>query len=347
MSHIALYRKYRPTNFNEVKGQDSAVAYLTSIIASGRVPHAILLTGGRGTGKTTLARIFARELGVSPYDIYEIDAASNNGVEEIRNLREEVHTRPAQSKYKVYILDEVHMLSKQAFNAFLKTLEEPPEHVIFVMATTELHKILPTVVSRCQVITLEKPNQTVIADQLVTVAKSEEKILPQEFALLIAERAHGSFRDALVMLDQVLEHTKGATITESDITSIGLRSVDHLVFQFLSGIKSGDKELLFTLVQEIAQTHRDGTADFLEKVIQVVRIVLYSIHVSELWKKHSTAFPQDQQELLLSYNDTMIGTPRFLEQLLDMYRQVKQSNIPEIPLELAIIEILSNNTNVK
>lgn len=346
MSHIALYRKYRPTTFTEVKGQESAVSYLSSIITSGRVPHAILLTGGRGIGKTTLARIFARELGVSPYDIYEIDAASNNGVDEIRNLREEVNTRPAQSKYKVYILDEVHMLSRQAFNAFLKTLEEPPEHVIFVMATTELHKVLPTVISRCQVIHLEKPTQSIIAEQLITVAKNEGKELSVEYAGLIAERAQGSFRDALVMLDQVFERASQSVIQESDIAAIGLRSVDHLVFQFLSAIASSNKEQIFSIIQEVAQTHKDGIADFLEKVIQVVRSVLYSLHVPVLWEKSTNTFPDDQKKLIADYSNSIIGKPDFLIKLLAVHAEVKRSTIPEIPLELAIIEILGNNTTI-
>lgn len=346
MSHIALYRKYRPTTFAEVKGQESAVSYLSSVITSGRVPHAILLTGGRGIGKTTLARIFARELGVSPYDIYEIDAASNNGVDEIRNLREEVNTRPAQSKYKVYILDEVHMLSRQAFNAFLKTLEEPPEHVIFVMATTELHKVLPTVISRCQVIHLEKPTQSIIAEQLITVAKNEEKELSVEYAGLIAERAQGSFRDALVMLDQVFERASQSVIQESDIAAIGLRSVDHLVFQFLSAIASRNKEQVFSIIQEVAQTHKDGIADFLEKVIQIVRSVLYSLHVPVLWEKSANTFPDDQKKLIVDYGNSIIGKPDFLIKLLAVHGEVKRSTIPEIPLELAIIEILGNNTTI-
>lgn len=347
MSHIALYRKYRPITFDQVKGQNSAVAYLSSIIKSERVPHAILLTGGRGIGKTTLARIFARELGVSPYDIYEIDAASNNGVDEIRALREEVNTRPAQSKFKVYILDEVHMLSKQAFNAFLKTLEEPPKHVIFIMATTELHKIIPTVLSRCQVVHLEKPTQEVITEQLINIAEQENKKLEKPEAQLIADRADGSFRDALVILGQVFEQIKNDTVTSKDLLTVGLRSVDHLRFQFLTAIVEKKQETLFLLTQEITQTHEKGVAEFVEKLIKLVRMVLYVKYAPVLWEKESDTLSDDQKEMIVNYGKTSIGTPEFLLKLLNVYEQVKRSNVPEIPLELAIIEILGNNTEVK
>jgi DNA polymerase-3 subunit gamma/tau len=157
MSHISLYRKYRPSNFDEVLGQEAIVATLQSALKSGNISHAYLFAGSRGTGKTSIARIFAKELGTSPNDIYEIDAASNNGVDEMRELTSGVNTLPFDSKYKVYILDEVHMLSKSSFNALLKTLEEPPAHVIFLLATTELHKVLDTVKSRCQVFEFKKP----------------------------------------------------------------------------------------------------------------------------------------------------------------------------------------------
>jgi DNA polymerase III, gamma/tau subunits len=155
--HIALYRKHRPQSFKEVRNQDHIVSVLEGAIEKGEIPHALLFSGTRGTGKTTLARIFARELGVKDSDLYEIDAASNRGIDDIRELREAVHTVPYESPYKVYIIDEVHMLTKEAFNALLKTLEEPPSHVVFMLATTEEEKLLDTILSRCQVFHLREP----------------------------------------------------------------------------------------------------------------------------------------------------------------------------------------------
>ncbi|MFA6992937.1 MAG: AAA family ATPase, partial [Candidatus Gracilibacteria bacterium] len=151
----ALYRKYRPQSFKDVIGQDHVVKTLEGALKLGNIFHAYLFAGSRGTGKTTLARIVAAELGASGNDIYEIDAASNNGVDEMRALNEAVNTMPFNSPYKVYIFDEVHMFSKSAFNALLKTLEEPPKHVIFILATTEMDKLPETVVSRCQVFQLK------------------------------------------------------------------------------------------------------------------------------------------------------------------------------------------------
>jgi DNA polymerase-3 subunit gamma/tau len=159
---LALYRKYRPKNFDEVLGQDHVVSVLESSVKTNKVSHAYLFAGTRGLGKTSIARIFASTIGTSKNDIYEIDAASNTSVEDIRNLNDSVFTLPFESKYKVYILDEVHMLSKSASNALLKTLEEPPAHVVFILATTETHKIPETVLSRCETYTFKKPSQEVL-----------------------------------------------------------------------------------------------------------------------------------------------------------------------------------------
>jgi DNA polymerase-3 subunit gamma/tau len=188
MSHIALYRKYRPETFDDVLGQDAIVASLKHAIAQEKVSHAYLFAGSRGTGKTSIARIFARALGTSANDIYEIDAASHNGVDEIRELRDGVATLPFDSKYKVYILDEVHMLSKPAFNALLKTLEEPPKHVVFILATTELHKVPETVRSRCQIFEFKKPHAALLASFVQAIAKKEGGAVDDGAAELIVKR---------------------------------------------------------------------------------------------------------------------------------------------------------------
>ena len=184
----ALYRKYRPQTFADVIGQDHIVKILEAQTKSGDVSHAYVFAGTRGTGKTSVARIFAHAIGTSANDIYEIDAASNNGVDEMRALNESVNTLPFESKYKVYILDEVHMLSKSASNALLKTLEEPPAHVIFILATTEIHKILDTVLSRCEVYTFKKPTQEVLKKVAMTVAKKAGCMIDEPSAELVADR---------------------------------------------------------------------------------------------------------------------------------------------------------------
>ncbi|MEI6553855.1 MAG: AAA family ATPase, partial [bacterium] len=193
-AHSSLYRTYRPANWAEVIGQEHIISVLEDSIKSGKVAHAYLFCGGRGTGKTSVARIFARELGTSDKDLYEIDAASNTSVDDIRNLNESVHTMPFDSTYKVYILDEVHMLSKSAFNAFLKTLEEPPKHVIFILATTEMQKLPETVISRCQTFQFKKPNVEVLKKISIDIAKKEGIKIDDEVGALIALLGDGSFR---------------------------------------------------------------------------------------------------------------------------------------------------------
>jgi DNA polymerase-3 subunit gamma/tau len=169
--HRALYRKYRPQTFAEVRGQDQVVKVLQGALSQNHIGHAYLFAGGRGTGKTSVARIFARAVGVGDTDLYELDAASNRGIDDVRTLREAVNTLPFSSPYKVYIIDEVHMLTKEAFNALLKTLEEPPAHVIFILATTEMEKLPDTIVSRCEVHQFKQPSRAMLKEQVIDVAK--------------------------------------------------------------------------------------------------------------------------------------------------------------------------------
>lgn len=187
--------------------------FLESSIAQKKVSHAYLFCGGRGTGKTTVARIFARDIGCNPEDIIEIDAASNRGIDEIRELREAVRTSPFSSPYKVYIIDEAHMLTKEAANALLKTLEEPPSHVIFILATTDPEKLPATIVSRCQKLIFKSPGIDTLAKRLLYITKQEAKDMSEESAVFIARHGKGSYRDALGVLEQIL--------------TIGSKTIDH------------------------------------------------------------------------------------------------------------------------
>jgi len=206
----ALYRKYRSKSLDEIVGQEHIITALKTALEKGRLSHAYLFTGPRGVGKTSVARILAHEINNLPYteedahiDIIEIDAASNRGIDEIRDLREKIYIAPTTGKYKVYIIDEVHMLTPQAFNALLKTLEEPPEHVVFILATTESHKLPATIISRTQRYTFRPANQIQLVAHLRSIADKEKIKISDEALELIAEHGDGSFRDSVGLLDQV------------------------------------------------------------------------------------------------------------------------------------------------
>ena len=227
----ALYRKYRPTKISDVIGEDQVTTPLASALKSGKFSHSYLFTGPRGCGKTSVARIFAHEVNHFPYeiedsytDIIEIDAASNTGVDNIRELREKAAIAPSKGKYKVYIIDEVHMLSKSAFNALLKTLEEPPAHVIFIMATTDAYKVPITITSRAQVYNFQLASPDVMFKHLKSIAE-KEKIQIEDAALeIIVSRGGGSFRDSISLLDQISTLSDGQNIIQKEavISALGL-----------------------------------------------------------------------------------------------------------------------------
>ena len=248
MSYQALYRKWRPTAFSDVKGQDHIVTTLRNQIKSDRIGHAYLFCGTRGTGKTTIAKIFAKAVNCEhPIDgnpcgecpackaiaagtsmnVIEIDAASNNGVDNIREIRDEVQYSPTEGKYKVYIIDEVHMLSIGAFNALLKTLEEPPSYVIFILATTEAHKIPITILSRCQRYDFHRISIDTIADRLTKLMQAENINVEDKAIKYIAKAADGSLRDALSLLDQCIAFYLGRDIKYENVLDV-LGAIDCL-----------------------------------------------------------------------------------------------------------------------
>lgn len=270
--HVALYRKYRPSTFAEVVGQVDAVNLLESAIKHKKVAHAYLFVGGRGTGKTTVARIVARELGCSPEDIIEIDAASNRGIEEVRELREAVRTAPFSSPYKVYILDEAHMLTKEAANALLKTLEEPPAHVVFILATTDPQKLPLTIVSRTQKIVFNEPDIETLSRQLIHVAEQEGYTLPMDAAESIARHGKGSYRDALGILEQTLTVSSKKINADDVATRLG-EPTEEVIIGLVSALCEKDTK---TIIKNIQILEKEGVSPLrsYDGVISVIRQAL-------------------------------------------------------------------------
>lgn len=253
----ALYRRYRPRSLDEVVGQPQITDILKSSIKNGKISHAYLFIGPRGTGKTSVARILAHEINGFKYeleddylDIIEIDAASNTGVDNIRDLKERAIIAPTKGKYKVYIIDEVHMLSKSAFNALLKTLEEPPEHVIFIMATTDANKVPITIRSRSQVFTFKLADPSTMFDHLKDICKKEKIDIDDEALKIVVKRGGGSFRDSLSLLDQVSTLSDGKITAELLNQSLGLPQ-DELVEKLLNAYVNADSATISQTLREL------------------------------------------------------------------------------------------------
>lgn len=255
----ALYRKYRSRSLDEVLGQDHVTSILHRALEQGKIAHAYLLTGPRGVGKTSVARILAHEINHLPYDddssnldIIEIDAASNNGVDDIRALREKAQVAPVSAPKKVYIIDEVHMLSKSAFNALLKTLEEPPEHVVFILATTDADRLPATILSRVQQFFFRPIPTEIMTRQLMNIAKKEGFAIEEDAARLIAERSRGGFRDGISMLDQLsILATSDRPLTANMVTEYLGLSDATMLGNLLDSYPSDDSEKVLNIFQEL------------------------------------------------------------------------------------------------
>lgn len=270
----ALYRKYRSKNLDEVVGQEHVTTTLKNALKSGKISHAYLLTGPRGTGKTSIARILAHEVNNLQYsdqahlDIIEIDAASNRRIDEVRDIRDKVRIAPSSAKYKVYIIDEVHMLTKEAFNALLKTLEEPPKHAIFILATTEVHKLPETIISRTQRFNLKPITSSDIAKHLAKLAKAEKITVSDEALGLIAKHSNGGLRDAISLFDQLASHQD--TIEASDVqTLLGIAPQDS-INELMSVLDiASPKQLIETLTQ--FETHGFQAPQIAHQLSEAIR----------------------------------------------------------------------------
>lgn len=340
MSEHALYRKYRPEAFSDLVGQEHIVSTLEGALKNDKLAHAYLFSGGRGTGKTTSARIVARALNTSDSDLYEIDAASNRGIDNIRELRENVGTLPFNSPYKVYIIDEVHMLTKEAFNALLKTLEEPPKHVVFILATTELEKVPDTIVSRCQTFVFKRPSESVLRTVIERTAKKEKVVLEEGVSDLIALLANGSFRDALGTLQKVIS-SSGNKISLSDAEkTTGAPSVS-VVRDLIDAIARGAlSEAL--LVLEKSRESNLSSKTLLELVLHSFRRILLLKVAPLLAKGEVSALAKEEQEFLIAVSkmQSLHINSNSLIALLDAMKEQKNAYIESLPLELALIKIL-------
>ncbi len=343
MAHQSLYRKHRPQKFKEVAGQEHVTGVLERHIEDEKVPHAFLFAGGRGLGKTSIARILARELGTSGSDLYEIDAASHNSVEDIRELTENVYTLPFESKYKVYILDEVHMLSKSAWNAFLKTLEEPPAHAIFVLATTEIEKVPETVRSRTEVFEFKKPSRKDLARHVFAIAKLEGFGIEAPAADLIALLADGSYRDALSVLEKVTGSAESKTIALSAVERVTGAPAHALLLSYLTALSQGDTSKTLSVLKEAGKSSVDFLL-FSTLLLEYMRTVLLIRYAPELHKELKEELGDDVfGELTALASSTSALSHRTLALLLTAHGKIKHSPVPELPIELALFELAESH----
>jgi len=337
---LSLYRKYRPQGFKDVRGQEQVVSVLEAAIKNNKIAHAYLFAGGRGTGKTSMARILAHALGTAEEDIYEMDAASNRGIDEIRALREGVATLPFNSAYKFYIIDEAHALTKDAWGALLKTLEEPPDHAIFVLATTELDKVPETIISRCQVFGFTNPTHDILKKLVQDVAKKEGATMEPTAAELIALMGEGSFRDTLGILQKVLTLSSDEKLTEEEVAKVIGAPRSETVNEFLEMLALKDAGAAVATFHKALKGGASAEV-FIMLAITKVRGVLLLRFQPKVETELLEQFGQDD----LLYLKDLAGTKgaainaEVLAQLITAYLETARAPIAEIPLELALYRL--------
>lgn len=351
MEYISLYRKYRPKTFSDVVGQEVVVKILKNSILNNKISHAYIFSGPRGTGKTSIAKIFSKAVNClnttdgdlcnncenclqnidEEIDIIEIDAASNNGVDEIREIRNNVKLMPVHLKYKVYIIDEVHMLSTSAFNALLKTLEEPPKHVIFILATTEFNKIPATVISRCQKFDFKKITNKQIEDRLKYILEQEKKSLNGEVISLIAKLSDGGLRDAINMLDQVISLEKENVTVDDVYNLIGDISEKNIII-LLENIVSGNiKETL----KNINEYYEEGKnfINICERLQLLIRNIIIFNNTDNYFDKKYEKKLLDFSHIELEYCEKMS------DELFNLINELKRTNNQKIITEISFLKM--------
>lgn len=362
MAYQALYRKYRPSNFDEVVGQQPIIQTLKNAIVQNRIAHAYLFCGPRGTGKTSIAKIFAKMLNCedesnkpcgkctnckmvqngSHPDIIEIDAASNNGVDEVRNLIDKVKYAPMQGKYKVYIIDEVHMMTTGAFNALLKTIEEPPAHVIFILATTEPNKVIPTIISRCQRFDFNKVSQKDIEKRLSIVCKEEKIEIDPEAISLIAQLADGGMRDSLSILDQCIAYCS-SNITVDNVREIYGVLTTSDIGKLFEHLYAHEVDALIQQIQECSDKGMDLkrlTSDFITLLKESI-ILDYSSNSQLVSNTHKEVI---EKYLLKSPSPFRFNV---LNELMDVFNKYNYASNVLDYLETALLKSISNSYEIK
>ena len=361
MTYLALYRAWRPQSFEDVIGQTHITKTLQNALKEQRFSHAYLFNGPRGTGKTSTAKIFAKAVncengpsaepcnecstcrGISDgsiLEVVEIDAASNRGVEEIRDLREKVRFAPSQVKYKVYIIDEVHMLTTEAFNALLKTLEEPPEHVVFILATTEPHKLPATIISRCQRFDFKRISSSTIANRLQKIVEKEGYIINEDAVLLISQHAEGGMRDALSLLDQVLSYSDG-NITLDDVLKVTGRLSHQLFSQLAKFVYEGNTNQVLENIDHYIEDGKDPEKIIEDFLFYYRDMLLYRSAPSLDNLKEKVILDEDFPQTANMYTEDLLY--EIIEILNRYLNDIKWTNQPRVILELALIRITGLN----
>ncbi len=362
MKNQVLYRKYRPQKFSEMIGQEHIIKTIINEISSENIAHAFLFTGPRGSGKTTTGRLLAKALNCqnrkegkfepcgkcescqeivnqNAIDLIEIDAASNRGIDDIRELKEGIGFSPVKSKYKVFILDEAHQLSKDANNALLKTLEEPPEHAIFILATTESRKMLPTIVSRCQRFDFRRLSAEEIENYLKTILKKEGVDFEEEAVSAIAEAADGGLRDALSMLDQVLSFTEKNIKKEKVFEILGLAE-EKISLDIIENIANKKvKEAIEILNQSVFKgSSPEEAARSITK--QLRDIMLYKVS-GKFYGNYLKNSPKEEGRVKKIIKTLGEKIPQITERFEKAEKEIPFASIPQLPVEIAIVEISS------